>query len=284
MQLMRYRLAVLGTVLMAATALQAQPGVAPSAATPAVSPEAAKPEASAHANAALPPTTDASGAKVYSYGIVNYSVFFTPKQIDHMKSAIRSYEDTPHETAATTFVAPVEVEKPAEVKIDEPQNYPVFYLASIAYDTPSDWSLWISGHKITSHRNDTDVKVIAVSRDSATFQWKPAYANAITQRRNGHSFADSEPVKNKLADAQNISFDDATGTTTFTLRQNQSFVVGYFKLFEGYIPTPKMEALNIVANGSSALTDEQQKDNRIRDSRPRHLGSELMRRMQERRN
>ncbi len=181
--------------------------------------------------------------KVYSYGDSSLSILFLPNQIEHMKTALRVFENSgreAHPNLTPTVTAPA-----AEAKIDEPTNYPVFYLASIAYDKPSDWSLWISGHKITSRHNDTDLEVIAVSPDSVTFGWTPTYNRAIARRQSTDAFAPVAPVKNKLAANQSITTDETTGRITFTLRANQAFAVGYFHVFEGYIATPKLDPLVI---------------------------------------
>ena len=179
--------------------------------------------------------------KSYSYGNSNLSILFLPNQIDRMKTALRTYESTAHESKPTVFVAPTLTITVAEQKIDEPADYPVFYLASIAYDGPSEWSLWISGHKITSRHNDTDVTVVSVSPDSATFSWSPTYAAAIKRRHAANVFAPLDKVKNKLAHEQRIEQNPENDKITFTLKQNQAFTVGYFRLFEGFVPSPKVE-------------------------------------------
>jgi len=63
-------------------------------------------------------------------------------------------------------------------------------------------------------------------------------------------------VKNKLAKSQNAVFDAAKGVLTFTLQQNQSFAVGYFKAFEGYVEAPKLDALSAAPVFSAALEGE----------------------------
>ncbi len=204
-------------------------------ATPANNATSATAEPEAAANSAA--------TKQYSYGGSPLSVLFTLPQVEQLKQAIRTFEDAPTASTVTNTEVPTLVQPVIVEKISEPATYPVFYLSSIVYRAPEDWSIWISGHKLTSEKNETDVKVVAVSPDSVTLTWKPTYTQAIGQRKTENKFAASDDVKNKLAQAQRVSYDDKSGTVTFSLRQNQSFSVGYFKLFEGYMESPTLPAI-----------------------------------------
>lgn len=192
--------------------------------------------------------------RAFSYGTSNTSILFLPDHISRMKEAVADYERENRNASAATLVAPdatmdqtVQAPNP-----DEPVSYPVFFLSSIVYNSPRDWSLWMGGEKITSDKNETEVEVISVKRDSATFRWKPAYASAIGHRQAMKAFAATDSVKNKLSASHPVSYDEQSGEITFTLRQNQSFAVGYFKLFEGYVSSPTMEPIPM----ASMPTDE----------------------------
>jgi hypothetical protein len=166
--------------------------------------------------------------------------------VEKMKEAVRSFEDSGATSQAPAPVVPeVAAAAVPEPPIEDPLTMPVFYLASIAYDGPGDWSVWISGYKITSRKNDTDVNVIDVSPESVTFQWTPGFTKALLRRHHDKLFAPTDKVKNKLAALQRYSVNETTGTVTFTLKQNQSFAVGYFRVFEGYIDAPTLAALPV---------------------------------------
>lgn len=197
-------------------------------------------------NVAISPVpTITEGPKVYSYGDSNLSIMFLPEQVSKMKDAIREFEDSGGVAAAPAEVIQEVVVAPVEEKIEDPLDYPVFYLASIAYDGPGAWSLWLSGYKITSSKNETDVTVLSVSADSATFLWTPSFAKAMMRRKAGNLFVSTDLVKNRLTGLQRVSFDEATGSVTFTLRPNQSFGVAYFRIFEGYVEGPTLTALPV---------------------------------------
>lgn len=185
------------------------------------------------------------GTKAYSFGNADLSILFLPEQITKMKDAIRSFEDSGQSAAPPVAVVPQLSPAPVQEVIEDPLIYPVFYLASIAYDSPDDWSVWVSGYKITSHRNDTDISVVNITPDRATFVWNPSFSKAIARRNKEKLFASVDKVKNKIAAASSVSINDQNGAVSFTLKPNQSFAVGYFHVFEGYIETPTLTALPI---------------------------------------
>jgi hypothetical protein len=196
----------------------------------------------------------AKPSRIYSYGESDISILFLPDQVTKMKDAIQAWEGIDRAVpVAPTFVGA----EPEIIKqvIEEPETYPVFYLSSIVYHNAADWAVWVSGFKITPSKNETDVNIISVTKDMVTLSWKPKYGEAITRRVNEKLFSPIDTVKNKLSKAQNVRFDDTTGTIIFSLNQNQSFAVGYFSTFEGYMESPKLDPLlsNTVAIGSPAV-------------------------------
>jgi len=207
--------------------------------------------ANAASDSSLPPPVAAP--KVYSYGDSNLSILFLPDQVTKMKEAIRAFDDTGKVAEAAQPVIDTQTAAPIVVPIEDPLSLPVFYLASIAYDTPSEWSLWISGYKITSRKNDTDVTVLNVSPGSATFLWTPSFSKALMRRQREKLFAPVDAVKNRLAGLQRASFNEETGAVTFTIKPNQSFAVGYFDIFEGFIDTPTLTPLPLNNPNGSAV-------------------------------
>lgn len=234
------------TAASAPAAAPASP--APEIALPAVS---SAPSASTPSAAGQPAVNQATAEvlpvpKVYSFGESELSILFLPDQVTRMKDAIRTFEDTGKDADKPAPAVPVLAAPAAPEVIEDPLTYPVFYLSSILYKGAGDWSLWISGYKITSQRNYTDVTVLNVSRDSATFLWKPSFMKAITRREKDKLFASTDSVKHKLVPAQSMALDPAAASIVFTLKPNQSFAPGYFKIFEGYIDAPTLTALPVV--------------------------------------
>lgn len=215
---------------------------APAAVSVPVNPDAALPPiAPAPGNAASVPAFPSVAepepqTRQYSYGASNLSVLFLPEEVNRMKKALRTFEDTNNRAKPAVFLD-VDVAQPVE-KIEEPPSYPVFYLSSIVYDAPNDWSIWVAGYKITPRRNDTDVTVLSVRPDSVTFSWSPTYGKVIDTRIEEGLFAPVDAVKNKIASSQQFNWDSENARMTFTLKQNQAFSLGYYKVFEGFVPSP----------------------------------------------
>ncbi len=185
----------------------------------------------------------ASANTHFSFGDSDVSILFLPSQTQVMKQALINFESRPVHTATVekTKEPTLKLDVIAEPHVNEPEKYPVYYLSSIVYHSPSDWSIWLSGHKITSAKNNTELKVTGISSDQATFSWTPGYSEALTLRKQHKSFAETDKVKHRLAATQISSYNENTGTVTFTLRPNQTFAVGYFSTFEGFMESPKLE-------------------------------------------
>lgn len=219
------------------------------AAVPAVVPPAAggaSTTAAPTVNPALPVLPEkppvkerAPGEIPYSFGDATVSVLFLPDQIEQMKRVLTTYED---QRKILGDASPIETTETVAPPVVEPPTYPVFYLSSLVYKSPTDWTVWLSGHKITPSKNDTDVQVLSVNASQATFVWYPTYNAAIITRKKESLLATPDPIKNRLA-APNFIHDELIGMFTFTLKPNQSFVVGYLSMFEGFIDSPALPAL-----------------------------------------
>ena len=168
------------------------------------------------------------------------SVLFTPAQIHQMSDALTEFESKPTKNGAAAAII---TEEAAAPKIVEPPSYPVFYLSSIAYRAPDDWSIWVSGRKITASRNPTTLKVLSLSRTQAEFSWTPTYTEAIAARKKRNLFAPVKDMANKMTRPSTYTYNAETGEIRFTLRTNESFVAGYMQTFEGFVESPTLPPL-----------------------------------------
>ena len=195
----------------------------------------------------LPLTPFSDDKPTGSMGKSSISIFFTPLQTRAMKEALEEYESKPMaKTDANLEIN--SLDKKEDPKLIEPDIYPVFYLSSIAYHSPKDWSIWVSGHKITSDTNKTDLSVLSVNENQASFLWKPKFNKAIITRKEKNIFAPVEAgLKNKLTAKPNFNYNSEEGTFAFTLRTNQTFAVAYMNIFEGFLSSPKLPALPVEA-------------------------------------
>lgn len=194
----------------------------------------------------------AAEAELYSYGTAPYSLLFAPAQIEEMKKALITYErmrDT-GQNATLEVVEEVAAEVP---KIVEPNAYPVYYLSSIVYRDPKDWTVWLSGQRITPKSNEGEVRVIAVSDSKASFVWQPTYMEAVSRRNAEGLFADSSKLKHRYTPTNTYHFDAQGGKITFTLRPNQSFSPAYMHTFEGKVAPAKLDPLPALAAGGDVV-------------------------------
>ena len=222
--------------------LPALPAAAPATApSPAAAP-LAKPNDSAAAVPALPAlagTTTPDPGQNFSFGTAKNSLLFTPAQIEGMKKSLTAYESLSHEVGDANPDDTAVVLAPQK-KIGEPSDYPVFYLSSILYHSPTDWTVWLDRTRITPATNSGELIVTQVAADHASFRWTPPYIDAIAARYSGNTFADAHRVANRFTDPDTTKYAHGNTSVEFTLRPNQSFVSAYFHTFEGKLASPKV--------------------------------------------
>jgi hypothetical protein len=209
------------------------------------------------------------------------SIFFTPNQVRLMNDALTTYEESGKPAQPLSDLA---IKGPSTtLEIAEPETYPVFYLSSIAYRAPMDWSIWISGHKITSHKNNSNLKILSISSDKVQLLWEdPKYKEAMLTRYKNNLFAPIDPIKHKLIKPSSYSFDTTTGAVIFSLKTNQTFATAYMNTFEGFIESPalaklavKNDASKTAAQTSTAVSVTPQSTTTVIDTRPVSLDDAL---------
>jgi hypothetical protein len=204
---------------------------------PAVPEQPAAPAATAPAAAA-----QIAMDEPFSYGEFPYSLMFSPDQIENMKRVLRTYE-TKRRMPGAAEIEVVEEARPEIVLTPEPDAYPVFTLGSIVYRASNDWSVWISGMRITPKTNDQTLKVVGVGPGMVRFVWKPEYIGAMKRRAEAKMFADTETVKHKMTKPNTAMLDTQGDLVMFTLKPNQTFAPGYMATFEGRVAPPALEKI-----------------------------------------
>ncbi|PZP86602.1 MAG: hypothetical protein DI582_02360 [Azospirillum brasilense] len=200
----------------------------------------AVPEQPAPATPAPPPSVDMN--EPFSYGEFPYSLMYSPNQIENMKRVLKTYE-TKRRLPGAADIEVVEEERPQLVITPEPDAYPVFTLASIVYRARNDWSVWISGMRITPKTNDQTLKVVGIGPDMVRFVWKPEYVMAMKRRAEADMFAKTDAVKHKLTKPNTAMLDTQADQVMFTLKPNQTFAPGYMATFEGRVAAPTLEKI-----------------------------------------
>lgn len=121
-------------------------------------------------------------------------------------------------------------------------TYPQFFLSSIIYRSPVDWSMWINGQKISQDNKNpiAGLMVIDIEKEKATFKWRPDNMERVVDIGEG---GPDNPV----------NVDVAGGVVTFTLRANQTFSAYAMRVLEGH-PAPVMIDLTLPVTPSDAPT------------------------------
>lgn len=293
--LRKYYIAGLILWMPLAAMSQVPPSPIPPANTVApVAPSAAAAPTTSVSAETLPSATPEPENK-FSYGDAPYSLFYTAKQIEQMKIILSDVETALAQQQPIVPKANLEVIPERRRLVAEPvdlTNYPMFYLASVVYHTPSNWTVWLeqsgggaapaatpepsadakappapgapvppnaapaaptidaNGNrhmKITPKNNTGDLIVTRVGEHEVEFVWRPTYTNFIATRTNRHLFAKSDAVRHRLALNPAITYAPGDKEIHFTLRENQSFVPGYFQIFEGRVPNPSLDPLSPTA-------------------------------------
>jgi hypothetical protein len=107
---------------------------------------------------------------------------------------------------------------------------PSFFLSSIVYRSQVDWAVWINGFKISNRNNKKSppLYVDSISADQVTLIWFPAKL----------ILPDVMEITDKSQDrAKAARLDEKTGSVTFILKPNETFVSGIMSIKEGKVPS-----------------------------------------------
>jgi hypothetical protein len=215
----------------------------------AEAPSSAKPDAAAAPAIA---TDNAMTAQAPPAIIQVKSMFYSPDEIKRIHFAISAYvkRTTGHEQDmaldelnflkqltgmkvdkkdAGTGIAGLNIPglTPAQPAKPVLTEYPQFYLESLAYHTPTDWSVSINHIKFTpSQPQSPNLQVVGISPDKVTVVWKPLLMDMVSDVW-------------KRAPNDDVEVDTLHGTVTFTLRPNQTFSSYVMRVLEGKV-VPKM--------------------------------------------
>jgi hypothetical protein len=179
---------------------------------------------------------------IASYGTYGKSVFFTEEEIKRMKQVLyisesfkgEAVSDKPQtdDTAFNDLLG--SLNNKATVDVSPITEFPSFYVSTIVYKSPSNWSLWLNGNRVTPKRVPAGIEVVAVSPTGAQFLWKPekflqfkAYWDDIEAGK-----VTKAPARS-LSQASKVTFDKKNSAWVFTVKTNQTFASQYMAVLEG---------------------------------------------------
>ena len=101
--------------------------------------------------------------------------------------------------------------------------YPQYFLASLVYDSPQDWSVRVNNEKLTTKIPESmGIRVVDIDKDKIKIEWMPTDYNKVEEVWNASS------KKDPRVDVRNRK-------VTFTLRPNQTFTSYAMRVVEGKV-------------------------------------------------
>ncbi len=134
---------------------------------------------------------------------------------------------------------------------EKPEEIPSFYLKSILYFGPQDWTVWINDKKIKQDESPPFLNIIKIDETQATFLWKDSKIDLRFPEWRDYMIPFDEEKK-FFSNGQNVVISSETGDISFILKTNQSFIPNELKIIEGSINSgakvsPVIPAINSTA-------------------------------------
>jgi hypothetical protein len=224
----------------------AQQASTPAAAAPA--------PADAPAAAAPVDVVAESPNKAWAHG----SIMYNEKAVGWVNEAIKSHEKgIPLDILLPAIFTPTpQAEKPVESIIESQQKNtetivaaPVerqnFYLKSILYFGPGNWTLWLNDKKIVAGESYKQLEFIKVAREEVVILWKDVKMDEIAP--DWHRYLESVD-DTRFSNNKNIVYDRAGNNVAFILKPNQTLVSAHMDIVEG---NPDKPAVVVNQNNST---------------------------------
>lgn len=114
-----------------------------------------------------------------------------------------------------------------------PTEAPVFFLNSVVYFSPQQWTIWVNDEKISVGDEHDQLEVSGVEGGKVTFFWRDSKIDYIFPkwREKFTPLLDTGYFSNQ----KDILINGETGDISFVLQTNQSFVSKDLKVVEGVV-------------------------------------------------
>ena len=140
-----------------------------------------------------------------------------------------------------------------------PVYAPSFYLNTLLYSAPDNWTIWINNKRITSANPEVTsnlfptLQIVAVTDTDVTFLWEPRFLKNISPEWSKQLILN--PHGNLSNEMNTIVLKQDKSLLQFTLRPNQTFTVYDMQISEGYIPPTRLTESAV--NTYSTLTNNE---------------------------
>lgn len=190
------------------------------------------------------------------------SLMFDAAQIARVNQVLKAYdsglsvdiqdENGPTEKSQDEILNDILTDLKATEANAAPKYYPNFILSSLVYYRPDDWTVWLTGVKITPKNNkpENPVYIKSIGPGSVVIAWKP---NENIRPALHYVWNKKKTTKRAKEEAKSISTTGNASAVNIVLRTNQTFIAGRMVVREGIITqtvTPQID---------QAAVNEQQK-------------------------
>lgn len=191
------------------------------------------PAAPSQTQAAPPEPVAPSGPKRYA----PFSIFFSADEREAIAQAKKAYlERDLYKESEQDLLDQLQGIKDSKRQEEDLQEkfYAQFYLETLIYHTPNDWTVWVKENDASKKYTPTHtsgasdmLKVIAIRKEDVTFEWKPKNWNYVSGK-----FKAGNPA---------LQIDTARQLVMFTLRVNQTMSSNEMDIKEGVVQAVPME-------------------------------------------
>lgn len=172
------------------------------------------------------------------------SLFFTDSERDAIAQARTQYQEKLIAPSESDLLDQLQGIKNTQKAVElEDTQYEQFYLESLMYHTPTDWTLWIESIRGSDkYAHDTqeipgrNLQVIQINKESVTFEWKPKNWSYVSKRFTGEN--------------SGIILNTDKKTVRFTLWVNQTM-----KSYDMSIAEGKAAVVRIAESGNVPPAD-----------------------------
>ncbi len=182
-------------------------------------------------------------------GEFGYSLMFSREDMNNLRQVLAVYEkENQKETQLANEIPTDDSDLLAELlraaqegneesASQEPEILPNFYLNSLIYEKPNQWTLWINRQRLSAGKPQNDklgITVKSVDNERVTIAWQPDNMVMAYQRWQQYQEG-SENRRNRHREAQhaNVQLNEEEGVFTVSLRPNQTFAAESMQVLEG---------------------------------------------------
>lgn len=153
------------------------------------------------------------------------SLMYTKEQILEINKVVETMRLSPEARRKELLESETGSDSASTIKPKENNEKSYIYLGSILYFSPKTWAVWINGEKISSQTNSNtqEIYVTAIGRDKVQIMWQISF----TKWKILTGYEDGEELPELTADNK--------VRISFTLKPNQTFILGSNKIVEGKV-------------------------------------------------